>query len=473
MSTKPMSALTRRTVLGGLASTTLWPWLQSTSHARAKRPNILFVSIDDLNDWAGVTGGHPQARTPHLDALAARGRSFVQAHCNAAICNPSRTAVLTGVAPHVSGVYTNQAAWWEGVQGIPTLPKLLRQQGYTAVGAGKVFHFGDPGAWDRYMGDPCEKHHAEDRARPKKSDHKRVSELAWGPSRSARPDIHPDEKVAAWVSGELSRRHDKPFFLACGFYKPHLPWIAPREYFDALATDDVVLPEVPADELDDIPEMGRRLAHIQIHRKVTDHKAWKEAVRAYLAALSFADAQLGRVLAALEAGPHRDNTVIVVWSDHGWSLGEKFHWKKNALWEECTRVPLVFAGPGIQPGVCERVVSLVDLYPTLAALGRAPVHDRAAGHDLAPLLADPTAEWPHHCLTSHASGSHAVRTERWRYIRYADGTHELYDHNSDPGEHDNIVERPALQSVVEQLGAWIPTESAPPVPEITRKCRPG
>ena len=464
--------LSRRTVLAGAAATTTFPWLFSAAHARSQRPNILFVSIDDLNDWAGVTGGHPQARTPHLDALASRGRSFQQAHCNAAICNPSRTAVLTGVAPHVSGVYSNQAAWWTGVTGVPTLPALLKQQGYTSIGAGKVFHFGDPTAWDRYMGDPCVKHHAEDRARPRKSDHVHVSELGWGPARSSRPNIHPDEKVAAWVSGVLASKHKKPFFLACGFYKPHLPWIAPRKHFDALSIDDVVVPEVPANELEDIPEMGRRMAHIEIHQKVMGRKAWKEAVRAYLAALAFADAQLGRVIAALEAGPHRDNTVVVVWSDHGWSLGEKFHWKKNALWEECTRVPLVFAGPGIRPGACERVVSLVDLYPTLAAMGGAPVHDRAAGHDLAPLLADPQADWSHHCLTSHASGSHAVRTERWRYIRYADGTHELYDHHTDPGEHHNLADRPVHRPVIERLGALIPTSSAPPVRDVLQKCRP-
>jgi arylsulfatase A-like enzyme len=449
----------------------VFPWSLSSAQARSKRPNILFVSIDDLNDWAGVTGGHPQARTPHLDALAARGRSFLQAHCNAPICNPSRTSTLTGVAPHVSGVYNNQAAWWQGVKGIPTLPTLLGRHGYSTIGAGKVFHFGDPAAWDRYMGDPCDKAHVEDRARPRKSDHKHVSELSWGPARSDRPDIHPDEKVAAWVSGELGAKHDKPFFLACGFYKPHLAWIAPRAHFDALPVDDVILPEVPEDELEDIPEQGRRLAHIQIHEKVIQRDAWKEAVRAYLAAVSFIDAQLGRVLAALEAGPHRDNTVVVVWSDHGWSLGEKFHWKKNALWEECTRVPLVFAGPGIQPGACSRVVSLVDLYPTLAAMGRAPLHDKAAGHNLAPLLSDPTTPWPHHCLTSHAKGGHAIRTERWRYIRYADGTHELYDHTADPGEHQNIADRPDVKPVVDRLGALIPKTSAPPVEAVTRKCR--
>ncbi len=444
----------------------------STARAGRRKPNILFVSIDDLNDWAGVTGGHPQGHTPHLDALAARGRSFQQAHANAPICNPSRTAVLTGVAPHVSGVYSNQAAWWKGTKGTPTLPGLLRQNGYRTIGAGKVFHYGDRSAWDDYMGDACDKVPTEDRGRPTKADHTHVAEFNWGPARTDKPDVHPDQKVASWISGQLARKHDQPFFLACGFHKPHLSWYAPPKFFERLAVEDIVLPDVPEDELADIPEAGRRLAHIEVHQQVMERDAWKAAVHAYLAALSFADAQLGRVLKALDNSAHKQDTIVVVWSDHGWSLGEKFHWKKHALWEECTRVPLVFAGPGITPGPCERVVGLIDLYPTIAGLCGAPVHDRAGGHDLAPLLSDPRASWPHHCLTSLEGGHHAVRTERWRYIRYADGTDELYDHTTDPVEHHNLAQDPSKATVVQDLRAHIPKSSAAPVPEVTAKCRP-
>lgn len=469
MPSRPAWPLDRRSLLGGLAAAPFW---RPSTGAAAERPNILFVSIDDLNDWTGVLGGHPQARTPHLDALAARGRSFQQAHCHAPACNPSRTATLTGIAPHRSGVYSNTAAWWEGVGSTPTLPALLRASGYRTLGAGKLFHYGDRSAWDEYLHDPCAKAVTDDRARPRKSDMVHVDDMHWGPSRSQRPGLHPDEAVAEWVGEQLSRPHEAPFFLGCGFYKPHLAWYAPRRYFEALPLDDVILPQVPDDELDDIPPIGRRLAHLETHRKIVQQDAWRSAVRAYLAALAFVDDQLGRVLAALAEGPHADRTLVVVWSDHGWSLGEKFHWKKFALWEECTRVPLVFAGPGIAPGPCERVVGLLDVYPTLARICGSDGHDRMDGTDLGPLLRDPTAAWDRPLLTTQGGGHHAIRTDRWRYIRYSDGEEELYDRRVDPGEHRNLADTTAALAPLEKLRPLVPQTVAPAVSDVTRKCRP-
>mgnify|MGYP000064520475 FL=1 len=471
MTTPPTPHIDRRTLLGGLASAPLFG-LGAPALAAGKRPNILFISIDDLNDWTGVLGGHPQASTPHLDALAASGRNFRQAHCNAPVCNPSRTAVLSGLAPHVSGVYGNQSAWWKGIGDAPTLPALLRTVGYRTLGAGKVFHFGDRSAWDDYMGDPCEKVQGDEGVHPTKARHGRAGELNWGPARSDQPGIHPDQKVAQWVAEQLAKPHQQPFFLGCGFYKPHLAWYTPRRFYDARDLDEVVLPEVPDDELDDIPPIGRRLAHIETHQRIIQKDAWKEAVRAYLAAVSFADQQLGRVLSALKTSGRAHDTIVIVWSDHGWSLGEKFHWKKHALWEECTRVPLVVAGPGVEPGVCDRVVSLCDLYPTVARLCGAVPHSRVAGHDLAPLLMHPAVRWDHPCLTSQGPGNHAIRTERWRYIRYEDGTEELYDHHVDAGEHVNLAGRPEAADVLARLRPLIPTDVAPPAPDLRNKCRP-
>jgi len=376
------------------------------------------------------------------------------------------------MAPHVSGVYANQAAWWLGTRSAPTLPALAKQSGYRTFGAGKVFHFGDQEPWDVYLGDPCEKIKARDGVHPSKADHRQVGELNWGPSRSRKGGIHPDQRVASWVGEKLSGRHKQPFFLACGFYKPHLAWYTPPRFYEAYDLDEIVVPVVPPDELDDIPPIGRRLAHIEAHRKIVKKDAWKSAVRAYLAALSFADHQLGVVLSALEASPHRNNTIVVLWSDHGWSLGEKFHWKKHALWDECTRVPLVVAGPGIEPGVCDRVVSLNDLYPTVAGWMGAGLHDKVAGRDLAPLLLHPSVRWDHPCLTSQGQGNHALRTERWRYIRYEDGTEELYDHGNDPGEHRNLASASDSAAVLETLRAQLPATCADPVPEISGKCRP-
>lgn len=472
MTTKPHPSLNRRALLGGLATAPLWPLGSRPAGAARTRPNVLFVSIDDLNDWTGVLGGHPQASTPHIDALAARGRSFRQAHCNAPICNPSRTSVLTGVAPHVSGVYTNQAAWWTGTRGAPTLPALAKQAGYRTLGAGKVFHFGDRAPWDEYLGDACVKVKAKDGVQPGKGERQSVGDLTWGPSRSDRKGIHPDQQVADWVATKLRTRHDRPFFLACGFYKPHLAWFTPPRFYDERVLADTILPDVPADELDDIPPIGRRLAHIEAHRKVVRKDAWKAAVRGYLAAVSFADAQLGRVMAAFDASDRARDTVVVLWSDHGWSLGEKFHWKKHALWEECTRVPLVVAGPDIEPGPCDRVVSLNNIYPTLARIMGAELHDRVAGHDLGPLLQHPSMRWDHPCITSQGPGNHALRTDRWRYIRYEDGTEELYDHDVDPGEHVNLAGTSEAADVLEGLRVRLPKQGATPVGETTDKCKP-
>jgi len=460
--------LSRRHVLAGLASAGLVPI------ARGDRPpNVLWISIDDLNDWTGVLGGHPQASTPHIDALAARGRAFTQAHCNAPACNPSRTATLTGVAPHRSGVYNNQSAWWVPLGEVPTLPALLRAHGYRTLGAGKVFHFGDRGVWDAYMGDPCDKLHTDEGGRPRKSDLVRVDDMAWGRSRSKKDKGHPDRRIADWVSAQLALPQAQPFFLAAGFMKPHLPWYAPRPFFDERPIDAVVLPHVPPDEMADIPAEGQRLAYMKTHHKVVKTEEWQSAVRGYLAATSFVDSMLGEVIAALDASAHKENTLVVLWSDHGWSLGEKFHWKKFALWEECTRVPLVFAGPGITPGPCDHVVGLIDLYPTLARICGATVPHIIDGIDLGPLLADPSLRWHRPVLTTQGESNHAIRTQRWRYIRYGDGGEELYDHSQDPGEHKNLVGTPGAELVLDQLRPLIPKTTAPIAPTTISKCRPG
>lgn len=462
----------RRTVLRQLGALGAWPLLGRSALA-ASKPHILFISIDDLNDWTGVLGGHPQANTPNVDALARSGRSFSAAHCAAPACNPSRTAVLSGVAPHRSGVYSNQAAWWVPLERTPMLPQTLRRAGYTTLAAGKVFHFGDPGAWDDVLEGPCARLDVDTPGKPTKATQLRVADLAMGPGRTPNDQAHPDARIAKWIGRRLRRPPKGRLFLACGFMKPHLPWYAPPAAFDAIPeAQAIVLPVVPDNELDDVPEAGRRLAHIETHREVVESGAWKTAVRSYLAATHFADQMLGRVLDDLAASPIRDETVVVLWSDHGWSLGEKFHWKKFALWEECTRVPLVLAGPGISAGGCDRVVSLLDVHPTLTQLAGAPVDHERQGHDLAPLLADPQATWSHGAVTTQGSRNHAIRTERFRFIRYADGSEELYDHRDDPGEHINLVGKPEVYPIQAKLRRRLPQTEAPRAPDTRGKCRP-
>lgn len=462
----------RRAVLQGLAASALAA-AAGPAMAGRRRPNILFISIDDLNDWVGILGGHQQALTPNIGRLARRGVSFENAHCAAPACNPSRTAVLTGIHPSSSGVYGNDQAWRPALPDALTLPQLFRSNGYAALGSGKVFHFGDPRSWDDYYPDVCDRPPDRRRADPPDSAFVNIDSIKYGPSKGGRDGVMSDARVARYVEQQLGKKHDEPFFLACGFFKPHLPWHVPQKYYDLYPLDRVAVPVVENGDLEDIPEAGRRMARIETHRALVRQKAWREAVQGYLAALSFADAMLGRVLDALDASPHRDDTLVVLWSDHGWSLGEKFHWKKFALWEECTRVPLVIGGPGIAQGRCARPVNLVDLYPTLADLCGITPPQGLDGVSLAPLLSEPTLTWDRPSLTTHGFKNHAVRDERWRYIQYADGSEELYDHDADPNEWRNLAGRPDLVSTKARLAAHLPAVDRAPAAHVKGTCRTG
>jgi arylsulfatase A-like enzyme len=460
------------TALGSVGGTAALGALSGVAHAKQAKPNVLFISIDDLNDWVGVLGGHTQAQTPNIDRLVRRGVHFTNAHCAAPACNPSRTATLTGIRPSTSGVYTNRQAWRPALPDALTLPQQFKRNGYETLGAGKIFHFGEAASWDTYWPEACERSPDLPRAKPGRRG-QQIDSIAWGPSRARRDGVLSDQHVAKWASKQLKREHDKPFFLACGFFKPHLPWHVPRRYFKMYPLDKIVLPVVHDGDLDDIPTAGRRFARVDFHKHIIAQDAWAEAVQGYLAALSFADEMLGCVLDALDASPHRDNTNIVLWSDHGWSLGEKFHWKKFALWEECTRVPLVFAGPSVQRGASDRPVNLVDVYPTLVDLcGLRPV-DGLDGRSLTPLLRDPSAAWEWPSLTTHGRGNHAVRSQHWRYIRYQDGSEELYDHRVDPHEWTNLADDPgaAVQKAV--LADALPVHDAPRATSRDGACRKG
>jgi len=281
-----------------------------------------------------------------------------------------------------------------------------------------------------------------------------------------------DGMVADWVISELESRHEKPFFLAYGTTKPHLPWYVPEEYFELHPLQGVVLPITTENDLDDVPPFGRRLANEVYdpssgkdhaakggdHRNIVRNDQWRAAVQGYLAAVSFADAQVGRVLDALATSPYASNTLVVLWGDHGWHLGEKQHWRKHALWEVSTRTPLVISRPGqTGPGrLCDRPVSLVDLYPTLLELAGLPPKEGLDGQSIVPLLDDPERPWPRPVLMTFGYKNHAVRSERWRYIRYHDGTEELYDHQNDPGEWTNLAADIEHQSTIARLREALP-----------------
>jgi arylsulfatase A-like enzyme len=435
--------------------------------AAAERPNVLFIAVDDLNDWIGCLGGHPDAKTPNIDRLAARGVNFTRAYCAAPACNPSRAALLSGRRPSTSGVYHNNQPWRPAMPDVVTLPQYFSRHGYRVVGGGKIFHnsYNENQSWDHWQ-------KAGNFPEPEQVPHNGIAgagHFDWGPV-AVDDAAMGDHATVDWAIEELEREHDRPLFLACGFIRPHLPFYAPAKYFEQFPREKIALPKILDDDLDDVPAAGRQIARPQgDHAKVIAAGQHRHAVQAYLACIAHVDYELGRLLAALDASPQGKNTIVVLWGDHGWHLGEKHHWRKFALWEEATRVPMMIVAPGVaEPkGVCGRPVTLMDLYPTLAGLCGLPVDAAWEGHNLQPLLVDPAAAWPHAALTTHGKGNHAVRTERWRYIRYADGSEELYDHEADPQEWKNLASDPNLASIKTELAGHLPAQDADDAPVQT------
>lgn len=441
-------------------------------------PNILFISVDDLNDWIEPLGGHPQARTPNLNRLAESGVLFTRAFTPSPSCNPARTALLTGRHTYTSGMYSNYQYWREVMPDVVTMPRYFSNNGYWAAGAGKIFHnnMPDPQSWDDYF--PSLERHMPSYTRPVPGGTVNMPafEDMYGDFDWAPLDI-PDEETGdyqsvQWVIDRLQEEYDRPFFLAAGIYRPHVPWYVPREYFDMFPLESVQLPTLLENDLNDLPERAVELAHRggNYHAHVVAAGQWRQAVQGYLASIAYADMLVGRLLDALEASAYADNTIVVLWSDHGWQLGEKEHWRKFALWDNLARVVLMMRVPPGTPGLpagtpagarTERTVSLMDLFPTLVALSGVPGRPDLDGHSLIPLLEDPESLWDHPAITTYDVGEFSIRTERYRYIRYIDGSEELYDHDSDPDEWTNLADDPAYAEVKEQMAALIPPDPVP------------
>jgi arylsulfatase A-like enzyme len=461
-SAMPISSLTRR------AFASLAPALVLKS-APVKR-NILFIAIDDMNDWIGCLNGHPGTITPNLDRLASRGVNFTSAHCAAPLCNPARAALMTGRRPSSTGVYSNGQpyAGAKALSGVVTLNQHFKNSGYLTLGCGKIYHgtrgaFADMKGWHDY-GDP--KDTSKLPGKPPLAGAAAQGHFDWGPNTTGDEEMH-DYQTTEWIGKHLQTKHDQPMFLACGFTRPHLPWYVPKKYFDMHPLDRVELPVVKEDDLDDVPEIGRRFARPQgDHARVTRANAWKQGVQAYLAAITFSDAMVGRVLRALETGPNANDTMVVLWSDHGWHLGEKLHWRKFTLWERSTRNILMFNIPGLtRPGArCDRTVSMMDIYPTLVELAGLKAPGVLEGESLTPWLRNSAAPKKTPAVTTYLFGNHAVRTDRWRYIRYKDGTEELYDRAKDPNEWTNLAGKAELAATKKELAVWLPKHNEPDAP---------
>jgi len=442
------------------------------------QPNILFIAMDDLNDWIGCLGGHPQTITPNLDRLAKSSVLFTNAHCAAPACNPSRTAIFTGRSPHRSGLYDNGQKMREVLPNAELLPKTFSRHGYHAFGSGKMLHyFTDAASWDEYFPEAKTESpipytlYPESRplSLPRGGPWQYI-ETDWGPLEASDAEYGGDFLVAQWVSEKLAKKHDKPMFLACGIYRPHEPWFVPKKYFEPFPLESIKLPPgYKADDLDDLPPEGARRGPNRYFAHIQKEKQWKQGVQGYLASIHFADAMLGKVLNALESSPNADNTIVVLWSDHGWHLGEKQHWQKYTGWRVCTRVPLMIRVPkhtpglplGTKPAECAKPVNLLSLFPTLLDLCGLPAEPTNDGPSLLPLLSDPKVAWPHASITWLSKpGAYAVSGERWRYIHYPNGDEELYDIETDRYEWTNLAGNEKFAGELAKLKAMAPTKFA-------------
>ena len=452
--------------------------IASSSVYATDKPNILFIAIDDQNDWIGHLGGHPLAKTPHLDALAKRGTTFTNAHCQAPLCNPSRTSLLLGLRPTTTGIY-GLKPWFRTVpewSDRVTLPQHFANDGYYTAATGKIFH--------GFRKNPKKKNQGTSKPDPvefevtgqfggvgTKPPKKLIPEtpmgnhplMDWGVWPLDNDDTQKgDYQVASWTVEQIQNApKDRPFFLAAGFFLPHVPCYATQKWFDLYPDDDSVLPPILKDDRVDTPRFSWYI-HWSLPEPrlqwVRENKEWRNLVRSYLACTSFVDAQIGRIVSAVEQSDYADNTIIVVWGDHGWHLGEKDITGKNTLWDRGTKVPLIFAGPGVTPQqTCGQPVELLDIYPTLIDLAGVPSRSDLEGISLVPQLKDATTTRTRPAITSHNQGNHGIRSERWRYIRYADGSEELYDMQADPHEWTNLATRPKYASVIKQHRQWLPT----------------
>jgi arylsulfatase A-like enzyme len=416
---------------------------------------------------------------------------FTNAHCAAPVCNPSRVATLTGRRPGSTGIYDNSVRWYEAMPNITSIPQHFKANGYRVVGGGKVYHhmpgFNRKDDWHEYFDQQFDGHY-QDRlhrgldvksfrfpdgfplnglpnVKALRKPPKNPREFDWGPLEKT-DDETGDGQMVQWAVDFLHQPSDEPFFLAAGIYRPHLPFYAPPKYFGLYQRESVHLPVTKDNDLDDLPEAGRQFAaqRREDYELVIKTGKYRELIHAYLASISFADAMVGRLLDALDDSGQAEDTIIVLWSDHGWHLGEKQHLHKFTLWERATRIPFVMVAPGVTSpsAVCKQPVGMLDLFPTLNDLCNLPEVDRLDGQSIAALLKDPNRIWERPALTSHGQGNHALRSQRWRFIRYADGGEELYDHANDPNEWTNLADRPESAGIKAELARWLPDKDAKP-----------
>lgn len=475
------------------------PFATTTSFAEEKtKPNVLFISIDDLNDWLGCLDGHPQALTPNIDKLASQGVLFSNAHCASPACRPSRAAVMTGLLPNKTGVWSNDTkSLKELMPDVVTLPQAFNAGGYRTLGTGKLFHsrknrkgFHEYERVQQRWSPTSYKEatYTDEEFSSKKTDTPRKvitdsqgnkvilplngmpsdrkpdkpepESFDWGPWDV--PDVeHGDTQVTNWAIEKLKEEPSEPLFLAIGYYRPHIPLWAPARFFERFKDNPGKLPPFNKTDLNDLSDKAQKIALEALtagsHASVVKYGEWEKAIEAYLACVTYVDEEIGRLLEALENSPYAENTMIVLWSDHGWHLGEKQHWGKWTAWERSTKVPLIITPPKKDAAkfptagtLCERPVSLIDLYPTLMDFCGIDGPNNLDGQSLIPLVKDPKLETGRAVVTSIDIGNYSIRTDQYRLIIYDDGSREFYDLKKDPNEWDNLIDNEDYQDKIRE-----------------------
>ncbi len=468
----------------------------ATAGFSREKPNVLFIAVDDMNDWIGCHGTTPVAITPNIDRLAKRGVNFTNAHTAGVFCAPSRAAIFSGQFASTTGCY-DSALYFVDHPRIRPLQASFKEAGYRTMGTGKLFHHPagaiDMRGWDEFhvrtqrqreTGYPMDSWSDEvpfpnprpygTYQRTPGAPKSNGSFMDFGPIPNDREDELADSMRARWAVDQLNKNWDTPFFLAVGLYSPHFPNYCPQKYFDLYKRSEIKLPPYKEDDLDDLPENIRRQKtnRSRIHQRLVKLGAVKEALHGYLACISYADAQIGRVLDALDASPYSKNTIVVLWSDHGYHHGEKGDWGKHTLWERTSNVPFIWAGPGVARGTTTDVtVSLIDMYPTLLEIcGLPETPHKLEGTSIASTLATPEKASDREVYLPHmVPDSFAIMNRKWRYIRYKDNSEELYDVEKDPNEWHNLAKEPGYGKIKSRLADKAPKTFAPPAPKRRAK----
>lgn len=442
----------------------------------AEKPNVLFIAVDDLNDWAGYRG-NKDVITPNMDRLAGQGMWFTKAYCQYPLCGPSRASLMSGLYYHQLNSAKLQAKDQfveDQVQSVGSelLHGYLHNHGYKTMAVGKLLHkhmakkkldmSGGRSNWD------FNENEAGDRVRsnwPPDLNPKTAETLTdWGVyvgdhGKGTEEDMS-DSKSAKWAVDRLKEKHDKPFMLMVGFLHPHVPWYVPQKYFDMYDKETLSLPPYNPNDFDDLPEAAKGILNDGYPRTewAKDEKQWRNIVHAYMANITFADAKVGQVLDALDNSPYGDNTIVILWSDHGYHMGEKNTFQKHTLWDRSAVAPLIIKVPksmqnSVKNGPCDQVVSMVDLYPTVLDLCGLPPNEHVVGRSIKPLLENPTKEWSYPAFTFRKDGGKSMQLGSHRYVEYGDGSIEFYDHSTDPNEWKNLAEDPQHKKLLRQLQA--------------------